>query len=145
MSQQQKPSHDGGCRRMFIELKERKINNPVVLITDSDWQTADEHLIHFATETGALLLEGFGDGICLGMTAKSYKHLSSSLEQVNASGRNYLSNQTLNNLSTIPPSVFCRQQEQEYPKQNISPAPVADALYLICRKPLRRSVLLPII
>jgi len=81
-------------RRMFIELMERKINNPVVLITDSDWQTADEHLIHFATETGALLLDGFGDGICLGMTAKSYEHLASSFEQVNASGRNYLSNQT---------------------------------------------------
>lgn len=28
------------------------------------------------------------------MTAKSYEHLSSGLEQVNASGRNYLSNQT---------------------------------------------------
>ncbi len=88
------PHTMAAVRRMFIELKERKINNPVVLITDSDWQTADEHLIHFATETGALLLEGFGDGICLGMTAKSYKHLSSSLEQVNASGRNYLTNQT---------------------------------------------------
>lgn len=88
------PHTMAAVRRMFIELKERKINNPVVLVTDSDWQTADEHLIHFATETGALLLEGFGDGICLGMTAQSYKHLSSSLEQVNASGRNYLSNQT---------------------------------------------------
>jgi (E)-4-hydroxy-3-methylbut-2-enyl-diphosphate synthase len=88
------PHTMAAVRRMFIELKERKINNPVVLITDSDWQTADEHLIHFATETGALLLEGFGDGICLGMNAKSYQHLSSSLEQVNASGRNYLSNQT---------------------------------------------------
>ena len=88
------PHTMAAVRRMFIELKERRINNPVVLITDSDWQTADEHLIHFATETGALLLDGFGDGICLGMTAKSYQHLSSSLEQVNASGRNYLSNQT---------------------------------------------------
>ena len=81
-------------RRMLTELMERKINNPVVLITDSDWQTADEHLIHFATETGALLLDGFGDGICLGMTAKSYEHLAASFEQVNSSGRNYLSNQT---------------------------------------------------
>jgi (E)-4-hydroxy-3-methylbut-2-enyl-diphosphate synthase len=88
------PHTMAAVRRMFIELQARKINNPVVLITDSDWQTADEHLIHFATETGALLLEGFGDGICLGMTAKSYKHLASNLEEVNASGRNYLSNQT---------------------------------------------------
>ncbi len=59
-------------RRMFLAFQERDINNPVVLITDSNWQTADEHLIHFATETGALLLDGFGDGICLGMSAEAY-------------------------------------------------------------------------
>jgi (E)-4-hydroxy-3-methylbut-2-enyl-diphosphate synthase len=88
------PHTMSAVRRMLIELMERKINNPVVLITDSDWQTADEHLIHFATETGALLLDGFGDGICLGMAAKSYEHLVASFEQVNSSGRNYLSNQT---------------------------------------------------
>jgi (E)-4-hydroxy-3-methylbut-2-enyl-diphosphate synthase len=40
------------------------------LIVDSNWQTADEHLIHYATEAGALLLDGLGDGICLGMTEK---------------------------------------------------------------------------
>ena len=88
------PNTMAALRRMFIELQERKINNPVVLITDSSWQTPDEHLIHFATETGALLLDGFGDGICLGMTAKSYGHLASGFEQFNASGRNYLNNQT---------------------------------------------------
>ncbi|MGZ8524752.1 MAG: (E)-4-hydroxy-3-methylbut-2-enyl-diphosphate synthase, partial [Chitinophagaceae bacterium] len=88
------PHTMAAVRRMFIELQERKINNPVVLITDSNCQTADEHLIHFATETGALLLDGFGDGICLGMTANSYKHLASSLKQLNASGRNYSTNQT---------------------------------------------------
>ena len=88
------PHTMAAVRRMFIELQERKINNPVVLITDSNWQTADEHLIHFATETGALLLDGLGDGICLGMPTGSYGYLASSFEQVNASGRNYLSNQT---------------------------------------------------
>jgi len=88
------PHTMAAIRRMFIELQERKIDNPVVLITDSYWQTADEHLIHFATETGALLLDGFGDGICLGVTAASYEHLASSFEQVNASGRNYLNNRT---------------------------------------------------
>ena len=89
------PHTMAAVRRMFIELMNRKINNPVVLITDSNWQTADEHLIHFATETGALLLDGLGDGICLGMTTKSHEYLASSFEQVNASGRNYLSNQTI--------------------------------------------------
>jgi (E)-4-hydroxy-3-methylbut-2-enyl-diphosphate synthase len=84
-------------RRMFIELEVRNINNPVVLITDSNRQTADEHLIHFATETGALLLDGFGDGICLGMTSESYKAQGARNKAqgaVNSSGRNYLSNQT---------------------------------------------------
>ena len=50
-------------RRMFMELNHRNIKNPVILITDSNWNTADEHLIHFSTETGALFLDGFGDGI----------------------------------------------------------------------------------
>nr|WP_246186093.1 flavodoxin-dependent (E)-4-hydroxy-3-methylbut-2-enyl-diphosphate synthase [Phnomibacter ginsenosidimutans] len=77
-------------RRMMMELQARDIKNPVVLITDSNWQTADEHLIHYATETGALLLEGFGDGLCLGMSSSSYQNAAA----MNASGRNYLNNAT---------------------------------------------------
>ncbi len=76
-------------RRMFSTLIEKQVRNPVILITDSNWQTPDEHLIHFATETGALLLDGLGDGLCLGMTAAAYR--SSGL---NASGRNYTDNQS---------------------------------------------------
>jgi (E)-4-hydroxy-3-methylbut-2-enyl-diphosphate synthase len=71
-------------RRMMTELQSRKIKNPVVLITDSNGQTPDDHLIHFATETGALLLEGFGDGICLGYGSKGQ------LENVQTNGRTYL-------------------------------------------------------
>jgi (E)-4-hydroxy-3-methylbut-2-enyl-diphosphate synthase len=82
-------------RRMFAELMNRGIKNPVINITDSNWQTADEHLIHFATETGALLLDGLGDGICLGMAKKSYDQLAASYEQMNASGRNYATNSTI--------------------------------------------------
>jgi (E)-4-hydroxy-3-methylbut-2-enyl-diphosphate synthase len=82
-------------RRMFIELMEKNIRNPVVLITDSSKHTADEHLIHFATETGALLLDGLGDGICLGMTSAAYKAINSKEALVNASGRNYLQNQSV--------------------------------------------------
>jgi (E)-4-hydroxy-3-methylbut-2-enyl-diphosphate synthase len=51
---------------MFIELEENDIKNPVVIICDSNDDTMDESLIHYAIETGALLLEGFGNGICLG-------------------------------------------------------------------------------
>lgn len=84
-------------RRMFIELMNRGIKNPVVITTDSNWQTADEHLIHYATEAGALLLDGMGDGVCFGMTSESYNQSTANSQQstVNASGRNYLSAQTV--------------------------------------------------
>lgn len=78
-------------RRMFMELMNRRIDNPVIIVCDSNWQTADEHLIHYSTECGALLLDGFGDGICLGMTQKSYALSANSYEQ-NTAGRNYSTN-----------------------------------------------------
>jgi (E)-4-hydroxy-3-methylbut-2-enyl-diphosphate synthase len=77
-------------RRMVMELMNLQVQNPVVIITDSNWQTADEHLIHYATECGSLLLDGMGDGICLGMTSNSYQIMNTGA--VDTSGRNYLSN-----------------------------------------------------
>jgi (E)-4-hydroxy-3-methylbut-2-enyl-diphosphate synthase len=71
-------------RRMLSELMIRGIKNPVILMSDSQGHTPDEHLIHFATETGALFLEGFGDGICLGYAAKA------SMDNVQVKGRTYL-------------------------------------------------------
>jgi (E)-4-hydroxy-3-methylbut-2-enyl-diphosphate synthase len=53
-------------RRMFIELGENDIKNPVVFISDSNDDTIDESLIHYAIETGSLFIDGFGNGICLG-------------------------------------------------------------------------------
>jgi (E)-4-hydroxy-3-methylbut-2-enyl-diphosphate synthase len=101
----QHPQAMPAVRRMCIELQNRSIRNPLLFITDSNWQTPDEHLIHFATETGALLLEGFGDGICLGMTMNSYKLLAESYHTAtndqrsttnvsSVGGRNYLQNQS---------------------------------------------------
>jgi (E)-4-hydroxy-3-methylbut-2-enyl-diphosphate synthase len=81
-------------RRMFMELIQRKIKNPVIITCDSCWQTVDEHLIHYSAECGALLLDGFGDGICLGMTFESYELAVNSYEQ-NISGRNYSTNLTV--------------------------------------------------
>ncbi len=75
-------------RSMFIELMNRKIENPVIITTDSNWQTPDEHLIHYSTEAGALLLDGFGDGVCFGMTLESYKQSSNQ----DTTGRNYSNN-----------------------------------------------------
>ena len=81
-------------RRMFIELGIRKIKNPVVLITDSNWESVDEHLIHYSTECGSLFLEGFGDGICLGMSPNSYQ-LQTSGNAKDTAGRNYSNNETV--------------------------------------------------
>ncbi|MBO9660281.1 MAG: flavodoxin-dependent (E)-4-hydroxy-3-methylbut-2-enyl-diphosphate synthase, partial [Chitinophagaceae bacterium] len=71
-------------RTMFTELLQKNITNPVVLITDSGLQTPDEHLIHFAAETGSLLLDGFGDGICLGFNSRAQ------MENIQVKGRTYL-------------------------------------------------------
>ena len=104
-------------RRMLIELMNRNIKNPVVLMTDSNWQTADEHLIHYSTECGALLLDGMGDGLSLGMSSKSYEQQAAS--SANASGRNYLSNLTpeqfINNTAfTILQATRTRISKTEY-------------------------------
>lgn len=78
------PNAMQSVRSMFAELLNMNVKNPVVLITDSNWQTPDEHLIHFATETGALFLEGFGDGICLGYGSQA------KMDDLQATGRTYL-------------------------------------------------------
>ncbi|MGI8951232.1 MAG: (E)-4-hydroxy-3-methylbut-2-enyl-diphosphate synthase [Chitinophagaceae bacterium] len=122
-------------RRMFVELMNRNIKNPAIIICDSNWQTADEHLIHYATECGALLLDGFGDGICLGNSANSYQqtvisiqkseiqHQASSINYQtsnnNLSGRNYLSNlsteQFINNTAfSILQATRTRISKTEY-------------------------------
>jgi (E)-4-hydroxy-3-methylbut-2-enyl-diphosphate synthase len=102
-------------RRMMIEFMNRGIHNPVIFITDSNWATADEHLIHFATETGALFLEGMGDGICLGMTSGAY----SAAANIVVSGRNYIANasieQFINNTSfSILQATRTRISKTEY-------------------------------
>ncbi|MEP7110105.1 MAG: (E)-4-hydroxy-3-methylbut-2-enyl-diphosphate synthase [Ferruginibacter sp.] len=102
-------------RRMMVELANRAIKNPVVFITDSNWSTADEHLIHYATETGALLLEGMGDGICLGMSSKAYNDVT----HIAVSGRNYIANdsveQFINNTSfSILQATRTRISKTEY-------------------------------
>jgi (E)-4-hydroxy-3-methylbut-2-enyl-diphosphate synthase len=82
-------------RRMAIKLMQLQIQQPIILVTDSQWQTTDEHLIHFAIETGALLLEGIGDGICLGLSKAAY---DVSVHGSNVSGRNYFNNSSIEQL-----------------------------------------------
>ena len=52
-------------RRMLLKLQEEDLRKPVLLFCDSHKDTMEESLIHFSVETGALLIEGFGNGICL--------------------------------------------------------------------------------
>ncbi|SIO44299.1 (E)-4-hydroxy-3-methylbut-2-enyl-diphosphate synthase [Chitinophaga niabensis] len=52
-------------RRAMVDLMERKITQPVILLCNSGHNNPEEDLIHYATETGALLLDGFGDGLWL--------------------------------------------------------------------------------
>ena len=82
-------------RRMAIKLMHLDIRQPIILVTDSQWKTTDEHLIHFAIETGALLLEGIGDGICLGLSKDAYE---ASVNGSNVSGRNYFNNASIEQL-----------------------------------------------
>ena len=82
-------------RRMAIKLIQLDIHQPIILVTDSQWKTTDEHLIHFAIETGALLLEGIGDGICLGLSKDAYE---ASVNGSNVSGRNYFNNASIEQL-----------------------------------------------
>ena len=53
-------------RRFVVELINKGIANPVIIGRKSHRDiTIDEQLIHFSTDTGALLLDGMGDGTWL--------------------------------------------------------------------------------
>ena len=70
------------------------ISCPVILAVESHETTIDEQLIHFSTDSGALLLDGMGDGIWL-------MNDPTKLENVRQTGRTYLevkdNHQFLNN------------------------------------------------
>jgi (E)-4-hydroxy-3-methylbut-2-enyl-diphosphate synthase len=52
-------------RRLIMTLMEQRIGTPIILLCNSKTSDMDESLLHYAIETGALLLDGMGDGICL--------------------------------------------------------------------------------
>ncbi|AWO01660.1 4-hydroxy-3-methylbut-2-en-1-yl diphosphate synthase [Chitinophaga alhagiae] len=60
------PHAMAAVRRALAELMVQRLTQAVILRCNSTAQhTADEGLVHFAIETGALLLDGFGDGLWL--------------------------------------------------------------------------------
>jgi (E)-4-hydroxy-3-methylbut-2-enyl-diphosphate synthase len=99
--------------RTFInELMGQQIKTPVILAVESYHTSIDEQLIHFATESGALFLDGMGDGIWL-------INDPSKLENKKVSGRTYLetknNHQFINNTSfSILQAVRTRISKTEY-------------------------------
>lgn len=97
-------------RRFMIELLQQRCHNPVILQVHSADASIDEQLIHLATETGALFLEGFGDGIWL---------QNKPVQDLKVSGRTYLpvsnNHQFLNNTAfSILQATRTRISKTEY-------------------------------
>lgn len=99
-------------RRLIIELTQQGVNCPVILQVHSNDATVDEQLIHFATDAGGLLLDGFGDGVWLSNNLQE-------LQNIKVSGRTYLeiknNNQFLNNTAfSILQATRTRISKTEY-------------------------------
>jgi (E)-4-hydroxy-3-methylbut-2-enyl-diphosphate synthase len=84
-------------RRFIMELLIRDLRCPVLLTVESHDATIDEQLIHFSTETGALLLDGMGDGLWL-------MNDPSKIVNMKVSGRTYL--QTRSNPQFLNNTAF---------------------------------------
>jgi (E)-4-hydroxy-3-methylbut-2-enyl-diphosphate synthase len=99
--------------RGFINsLMQQQIKNPVVLTVETKHTSIDEQLIHFATESGALFLDGMGDGIWL-------INDPSRMDNKKVTGRTYLetknNHQFINNTSfSILQAVRTRISKTEY-------------------------------
>ena len=66
-------------RRIFFELLKRDINNPVIIRQKYSELNDNQFLLYSSTDAGALLIDGFGDGIWLNQT----KANESKLELIN--------------------------------------------------------------
>jgi (E)-4-hydroxy-3-methylbut-2-enyl-diphosphate synthase len=99
-------------RRFIMELMVRDLRFPVILAVESEHGTIDEQLIHFSAESGALLLDGMGDGIWL-------MNDPARIANTRVSGRTYLETknnyQFLNNISfSILQAARTRISKTEY-------------------------------
>ena len=106
------PNAMQSIRGFLAALTADGVTSPVILKTESQDKTVDEQLIHFATDSGGLLLDGFGDGIWL-------VNANTGLETSKVSGRTYLevksNKQFLNNTSfSILQAARTRISKTEY-------------------------------
>jgi len=69
-------------RKQMMQLEIEGVQQPVIFIVNSKGNHAEEHLIHYASTAGALLLDGFGDGLILGPDYQLPKSLTD-CEQAN--------------------------------------------------------------
>jgi (E)-4-hydroxy-3-methylbut-2-enyl-diphosphate synthase len=99
--------------RFFVNnLIAQKITTPIIITVESNHSLIDEQLIHFATESGALFLDGMGDGIWL-------MNNPDKIVNQQVSGRTYLetknNHQFINNTSfSILQAVRTRISKTEY-------------------------------
>ena len=99
-------------RSFIITLINENIQCPIILCVESNETSIDEQLIHFSTETGALFLDGMGDGIWL-------MNDSEKMKNAKVSGRTYLqaknNHQFINNTSfSILQATRTRISKTEY-------------------------------
>lgn len=82
-------------RAFYQALQQSGIHMPTIIQINSQWHSADEHLIHYATEAGALLLDHMGEGLWLSMQQEAYVGFTNAAKQDAAlSGRQYNDNDT---------------------------------------------------
>jgi (E)-4-hydroxy-3-methylbut-2-enyl-diphosphate synthase len=106
------PHAMASCRRFVMELMKQEITCPVIVAVQSNGASIDEQLIHFSAESGALFLEGMGDGIWL-------LNDPSKIQNNKVSGRTYLetknNHQFINNTSfSILQATRTRISKTEY-------------------------------
>lgn len=70
-------------RRLIMTLMEQRIATPLIVLSATKTPDMDETLLHYAIETGALLLDGMGDGICL-TTSDQRPYTPEQMTRVNA-------------------------------------------------------------
>jgi len=116
-------------RRLFFELINQGIKNPVIIKRDYQKLSLDEVRLYSSTDLGALFIDGFGDGVWL--TAVNEKQESEKTSKLT------FVKETKEKLITGHSLEFYRQRDQEYRKQNTLPALLAEEHSLIFKK-LRR-------
>lgn len=99
-------------RRLLIELAAQEVKHPIILRVNNKDLTLDEQLIDFSTNSGGLLLDGFGNGVWLWNNIETF-------ENTKVSGRTYLevknNHQFLNNTSfSILQATRTRISKTEY-------------------------------